>query len=734
MTIRFSIFCYILNLLTIICCTKGAAQMVFEFDNSVEVVENDKKLALPWAGGLNSGQYQSIDLDRDGKLDLVIFDRTSIKINTFIWTDDGYVYDPDYEAIFPDDLNAWLVIVDFNCDGIEDMVSSSVFGMKAYLGSLKNNVLEWDLILDPIVTEGFSSQVNLQVNSADVPAIVDVDDDGDLDIFVFNFARGGTIEFHQNLSMENEGKCGLVFKRVNSIWGNFEECTCGVYGLGISCSEMNGRTVAVPERILHAGGKSLLLFDYDGDNDIDMLFGDEECDNLAYFENDEVAGNADFNNYLQQFPEINPAEILFPAAYLVDTDHDGLEDLVIAPNLSDNSRGLTDFSKSSSLYKNIGSAEQFKFQLIQGNFLQDEMIDWGDNAVVALHDLDKDGKTDLIIGNGGSKVEGAKKASLVYYKNTGSINSPEFTLQSADYLNLSTSGLVNISPGFADLNGDKATDLYFKGISPDGNTALFYVLSQSGEFSENPTVQVASIALAAGDNPVVNFVNEDAFADLLIFRGSGRVDFYTNKALGVEVEFNLERENFAGFTDKFENRNLTPAIFDVDANGRSELIVSNAKGQLFIIEDFSNHQSALENARVLSIRSNETDTIYHKSFGFESNVAFGPLFSGELPSMIVGSKQGGAYLLRNKGGSVNPDGEFFTLTCSPIPTDGILNVEVSEAATIMLYNTLGKLVWEVQEQSGGVYQYQTAELAAGIYILKAVNRSGKSKARKIIVI
>ncbi len=711
--------------------TAVVAQAVYEFDSSIEVVENGFALKMPWAGGINSGQYQAIDLNRDGQNDLVIFDRTSIKVNTYIWTDGGYLYDPDYEALFPDDLNAWLVIVDFNCDGVEDLISSSVFGMKVYIGKLQDEKLQWELLMDPVTTEGFSSQVNLQVNSADIPAIVDIDKDGDLDIFVFNFARGGTIEYHQNFSMENEGECGLLFKRVESVWGDFEECSCGVYALGISCSEMTGRAELSPAKTMHAGGKTLLLLDYDGDGDKDMLFGDEECNNLAYFENSEINEVADFNSYRVAFPDSNPSSYPFPAAYLIDIDQDGLQDLIIAPNLATPAGRQIDFSKSSSMYKNVGTAAKFEFQLVAEDFLQNEMIDVGYDAAIALNDIDNDGKTDFLVGNGGNN----STASLTYYKNTGTVNAPAFTLHSADFLNLSAAKLDNILPGFADLNGDGEDDFYFTGTAEDGTTSLYYVIRENGTFAENSLQVATDISLGAGDNMAMNLLSNNDFADLLIFRSSGRVEYYENMGSNGSIAFELVEDNFAGFTDKFENRNLTPAIYDVDADGKNELVISNGKGQLYIISDYFNHQSGLAEAETVSIKNIRWNNTYHKSFGFESKIAFGPLFRGELPSMLIGSRQGGVYLLRNKNGSVNPGEDGLTLTCFPVPTDDILNVEVSHNSRIVLYNTMGKIVWEGREQAGGIkYSYNTSTLASGVYFVTAISESGARSTRKIIVL
>ena len=724
-----------LFLLSVFQLTNSFAQYTYEYDNSVAVLENNEALRLAWAGGLNSGQYQSIDLNRDGQEDLAIFDRTSDKVNTFIWAEGSYEYNPHYEALFPTDLNGWLVIADFNCDGVEDLITNSTFGMKALEGTVVDGVINWTLAVDPIVTEGFSSEVNLQVNASDIPAITDIDGDGDLDIFVFNFARGGTIEYHQNLSMENDGSCGLEFKRVIAIWGDFQECTCGVYAFGTSCSEIDGKQVLAPEKLLHAGGKALLLLDLDGDGDKDMLFGDEECDNLAFFNNAGNSTTANFNSFNLTFPDDVPTDFLAPASYLVDVDHDGLKDLLIAPNAHDNKRGTIDFRNSSSFYLNTGTNEIPQFVFQQDDFLQQEMIDRGSGAAPALSDINKDGIVDLIVGNGGI-VEGEKfYATISLYQNTGTASIPEFSLQTNDYLQLSKLGFVEIVPGFADINGDGFQDLYFKRIDQDNAASLHYILSQDGSFSAGFLLNEIDISISINDKAVIGNINDDDFADIIIYRSSGRIDYFENQKQAATAEFTQLSDSFAGFTDVFANRNLTPALFDIDEDGDSELIISNSEGQLFFIDDHSTHQTGLENALPLTVQNNILEETVILDFGHDSQIAFGSIFSGEFPTMVVGSNQGGLYLLRNSEGSTIPGKENFVLEVFPNPTDDILTVKVSKNAGIILYNALGELVWKNSDQIGGVeYNYNFSALAAGIYLVKAIDSKGNTHIKKIIVL
>ena len=62
------------------------AQFTYTLDSSVPVI-NGTQLSMPWAGGLNAAQFNTIDLNGDNLNDLAIFDRTSSRIITFIQID-----------------------------------------------------------------------------------------------------------------------------------------------------------------------------------------------------------------------------------------------------------------------------------------------------------------------------------------------------------------------------------------------------------------------------------------------------------------------------------------------------------------------------------------------------------------------------------------------------------------------------------------------------------------------
>ena len=713
-------------------------QAAYTYDSTIAVFEDNRQLKMPWAGGLNSGQYYNIDLNRDGVQDLVVFDRTSSKISTFISGDGVNEYAPEYEILFPENLNAWIVLKDFDCDGIKDLFTSSVFGIKAYKGIVSGEALSWELVADPLNTIGFSGEVNLQVNASDMPAIVDVDEDGDLDILVFNFARGGSIEFHQNMSKEEGAPCGLNFKRVTNKWGNFEECSCGVYAFGTSCADLEGKSSMEPGKILHAGGKSLLLLDYDGDGDKDMIFGDEACNGLAYFENYGTKENASFLTFTPDFPngEQEP-DFPFPAAYYLDVDQDGINELIIAPNSSSNLGNGIDFSHSSWLYENEGTNVLPEFTFEKKDFLQEEMIDIGENAAPVFADFNDDGLLDLAIGGKGAIDATIPNATLTLYLNTGSKASPVFNLTETDFLSVSALDLSYAYPGTADINGDGFSDLYFTGLSGSTNVAaVYYILSEGGLFPSSPTINTLPISISASDKPSLADINNDNFADLVIAKGSGRFEYHEFSGSAQTPAYTLANASFAGFVDKFENRNLIPHLYDIDDDRQFELVISDALGKLYLIEEFFAHTGGLVGADTVSIENASFSLAHSTRLGNQTRIAVANLFGDTLPSIIAGTIQGGIQILRSSDQIKNPGGEVaLTFELYPNPTDGLLKILSNKRVEVKIYDTTGRKVWKTfTVNADKEFIYSSLPLSAGVYIVTATAENGKQKSKKLIVL
>src|SRR5690554_1168860 len=171
---------------------ESKAQFGFVFNDSVKVKKNGEDLLFPWTGGLNHAQFSSIDVDFDGNEDLFIFDRSANQIRVFLKKEENGVFSYEYfhasKDLFPADLRYRVALVDYNNDGKKDIFTYGIGGVKVYknIGNA-NTGLQWQLITERIQSiYSNNSPSNLYVSSVDIPAFIDVDGDGDMDILTFD--------------------------------------------------------------------------------------------------------------------------------------------------------------------------------------------------------------------------------------------------------------------------------------------------------------------------------------------------------------------------------------------------------------------------------------------------------------------------------------------------------------------------------------------------------------------
>ncbi len=715
-------------------------QILFQYDSSMEVREDEKILLNAWAGGLNSGQYGRIDINGDGQEDLVVFDRSSKTLNPFILFGDQFIFSPDYRAFFPNEIEGWILFRDYDCDGRKDIFANASRGMKVYRNvTLPDQTVRWELIADPVLTLTSSGVINLQVNITDMPSIDDVDGDGDLDVLVYNFALGGFIRYHQNMSVEKTGTCGeLDFELVSRNWGYFEECDCNtMYAfekLGESCEDI------LAGRVMHAGGKSMLLIDMDNDGDKDFLGGHEQCEPLYYLENVGTAKEAKMISYETDFPTSDkPARFfIHPAGYYDDFDQDEIKDLVVAPNEQFNVEHRIDFGSSSWFYKNTGTNELPEFSFMTERFLQSSMIDLGGNAVPSLVDFDGDGDLDLIIGGNGKKIGDIFYGYMRVYENTGDFLQPEYELKYRDYLGLSSLMQYDFIPVFADLNHDGAIDMVLNSTNPENNailTRLYFNQNNPGRGLKFETAEAIDLDLGIqlGDTPFFTDVNQDGLTDMLLGRSTGRLEYHINAGTDESPEFILEDAAFLGIDDDFIDfkKNLVPFVYDFDLDGKYDLITSDYTGVLNVYEHYQ-VQPVKSTEIMFNPITQLTDT---SRLGYHSWITGGLLYLNEFPVLMLGSESGGIKAYRSAlERDVSGEGDLHLVVYpNPSRSNDILKVRTNHDGYLYIYNHLGQLL-EVPLKIEGykVSQFEIGYLPQGIYILKFVDLKGHGVARQFI--
>ncbi len=694
------------------------AQFQYRFNQSVPVVQGNHLLPQPWAGGITTGQYNVIDLNNDGTLDLMVFNRDNNKVLTFLQLQNKFVYAPEYEHLFPAGLEDWVLLRDFNCDGRQDLFTSSVFGMSLYANvTAADGPLQWSLVQETIFTEGPSGQINLQVSSLDLPAIVDYDADGDLDIMVFDFALGGGINLHKNMSIERTGSCGLELVKTTERYGGFAECTCEEYIFGNEVCVAGGR-------LQHSGGKTIVSYPYTTPDRQDIGIGQENCTFYGFLPNNGTADNPLMTTVDFSFPEAaNPITLNYAAVFNLDLDFDGDEDLLATSNMFV-ADGQTDYRANNWFYEQTAAG----YRLAGKSFLQEGMIDLGYAAAPALADIDGDGDEDLLIGSGNQ----GSGAALVFWRNGGDALAPQLVLEDNDYLQLKASGYTYLRPQFVDLNQDGLPDLLISRVSGGTQEGVVYWHTDNtlqpfaaGNFS---TLDLP--ALGIFDQPV--FYHAGGKLYLVIGREEGGLQRYINRGTVAHPLWELLDDSFLGIADNYQARNLRIAINDMDNDGKPDLISYDDGGTLRIYTDFTGQASVNENL----LLDSQTLTGYNSSFGLRASLTTTRLTGARLPAIVLGLWSGGVQLIEN----VNDEQQEVDLAIrvaafpNPVGPDKLLNLVANQDVEARIIDCFGRtLATKIVLAKNTRQQLDVQALRAGVYLVYATNGRGKKSTVKFVV-
>ncbi|MCV9388103.1 T9SS type A sorting domain-containing protein [Reichenbachiella ulvae] len=667
------------------------------------VYGSDQLLQYPFAGGLNSGQYQAMDLDGNGDEDLVIFDRSAERITCFENQSDHYEYQPAFEALFPSGLKNWIVLADYNCDGLMDLFASAQLGIKVYENIGEPGSPAWDLVADPLLTLSGGSEINVFLNATDIPSIVDLDGDDDLDILVFNFSTGTDIEFHRNVTTN----CGLAYEKVTETYGGINVCDCSDYVFDESCSASG--------RLKHLAGKALLSFDYNEDGLMDLVISEEDCAELNYLENKGSQLAASFDSWDTSFPTFGtPIDFtLFPAAYSIDVTFDGISDLVIAPNMRDNNGMTIDMKASSFFYPNLGNQNYGAAQ----NFLQDEMIDVGEWAYPVMIDVNGDGREDLLIGNRGSLRATDFVSSLTLYiqQMDGS-----FTLETEDAFSLSELGHLEIKPQIVDMNGDGRPDLVFSSINESFSNRMYYLPNQSETGLEVDYNQLRNIDLSygSGDDVYLYDMDQDGHLDALIGRSYGELDYlrFTGSVFVMEERNILQEENSSG--------RLSLVVADIDEDGKDDLLTTDATGNATLYSNIRSNRSQSTSVQIIC-----DEVTSAPRFGRASRPAFGRV-AGQA-TLMVGSIQGGVWAYEI--GEVEKQKLMLLVYPNPSLDDQQVTFLSNQRGSLYLLTASGHLVLkDIPLDANTATEMDFSFLKPGLYI--AYIRNGKNTSSQKLVL
>jgi hypothetical protein len=722
---------------------------------AVEFIIDGNTLANPLTGGLNAPQLSEVDLDEDGLMDLYIFDRIGNRHLTFLNSGESsgniYTYAPEFEANFPS-VNGWLLLRDYDGDGImdifaySDQIVSGVIVFKGFYEDGKINFIRinFDELLNMIfvpIPSGGSTQ--LYISEIDVPAIDDIDCDGDLDIMTFSVG-GGYIDWYKNVSVESGfGMDSLHYELETNCWG-------GIFESGIS-NELNLAAVPgdcfegfwdgeiVDER--HAGS-TLLTFDRDGDGDKELALGDISFTNLILLDNGGDCEEAWFNDQESNFPAEDVAVDMpiFPAGFYLDVDNDGLKDLLVSPNSTTASE---DFN-ALWFYKNTGSTSLPNFDLQQKNFLIDQMVDFGSGAQPAFVDYNADGLLDLVVGNYSYFVPfGERDPRLFLFLNTGTAEDPEFTLEDDDFLGMSqyAQSSYNFAPTFGDLDGDGDKDI----IIGEQFGQLFYGENTAGP--GNPisitgvTYNYLEINVGQASVPQVVDLNRDGLKDLVIGEKNGNVNYFVNTGTTTSPAFESDpsvapNNFFLGGIDTripgYSTGHSAPFIIDSETEG-FKIYTGSEIGR---IEVYSGIDGNLDGTFVA-----ETENFGALAEGIRTHLVMEDLNNDGLLEVILGNFAGGLEIFGTdipkyvNVATENPN-VLTGLRVFPNPANDKINLLLDNEQdftekSITIYDKLGRQCFNTDWDSNAI-DLNVSNFASGVYFIEIIS-NGQQLVEKLVI-
>jgi len=778
---------FVITCILVIPCFSIAQTSLFIPDSSIKVYAYGHQQTLAWCGGFNNPQFAMGDLNNDGLPDLVVFEsfnsvRTFINVGTA--GNPNYRYAPEYGRNFPE-VYDYLVLADYNRDGIPDLFQQGQYGFAVYTGyynaqnQLCFNFYENLFYNNDRDADGWANAFD---NPGDIPAIVDVDGDGDLDFIAYNIT-GGYMNYYRNMQVEyglpNDSihidlwdECwGKVYQGFNRT--HFLAQTCdyldtslnrdpGTGGLEEGRVRKNGGGV---ERTTHSGNTPC-LFDWDMDGDLDYLDGSISFNQMTFLENGRIPYNptgADTMIYQDTMwqsgaggTEINLP--IWPAAFNVDIDQDGKKDLLIAPNIGTICMNYNNIW----FYKNNTTPGNPSWEFQSDSFLVDQSIDLGTAAIPMLFDYNKDGLPDLFIGSDGYRQpDGTLRSRISYYQNTGTPGNPSFTLQTTDFLGTNAFNWQGSAPAAGDIDNDSISDLIIG--HTDGTLSYYKNMAASDTVTPNWQLQEMVLTDINGDTinvggyatPFIYDIDKDGRPDLLIGSYYGTITYYRNVSTipGV-ISLQLYNTNLGGVVvEPILNFGNYSTIFigKIDTTGVDYLLMGSGSG---LIWEYTGFQSGDTTATYTLVTPDfcYIDSMYNLYYDDHINIAgydagFGGAYDGLRSAPVVGDVIGDGNLEMlvgdNKGGlelyKLADVGNLSVKTTNavrgsvivyPNPTSETLNISWSDLLTtelqISVVNMTGQVLYSTTADAGLTHTaIPVSMLPPGMYVCEL--QSGMNK-------
>jgi hypothetical protein len=749
-------------LLFLLITIQAKAQIIYLYNGqNVPVTMNSQQKSAPWAGGFENPMLTMGDLNNDNKTDIVVFERNPKQIKTFINTgttgNPNYTFEPKYIFNFPAFLSEYVTLADYNDDNIPDLFTNvSPYGFSAYKGYYNgNNELCFEFYTSTRYWNDPSTfpPVNVYLKNADVPCVIDIDEDGDLDFLSYD-SWGAYIFYYQNMQVE----AGLPPDSIrvelrDKCWGKISQGGARTHNMHYTCdnsnllynvgqrpaneSDENGQRSAGNER---DGNNAICIFRADNDGDFDLLDGNNSFPDLQFFRNGKEQNSWPVdtmtfqdtvwqNAYLQQYP----------SAFYLDADQDGNMDIMVTPHLEGGSNNY----KNVQFFRNTGTTANPAYVFQNDSFLVNQMIDVGSNAFPMLYDYDRDGKPDLIVGSGGYFQSGALRSKLAYYRNTSTgPGSPSFNFETYNLLQLDTMTLPvpikGSAPTAGDINGDGKDDLV---LGESDGTLTFYANTAADNTVQpiwsNPVRRLRdanNVVMDAGADatPFIYDMDHDGRKDIVVGTMLGYFVYYQNiGTVPGEVKFKKVNSQLGHVKVDPQTSWIgysTPYIGKIDDTNIDYLVSGSNSGGIYRYNGFQSGDTTVTYQEVNGVNLDVA------ALGVRTAPTFGDIDGDGKMDMVIGTKQGGLLMYRQSNLSAIPAPVAINdkVQVYPNPAKNVLYMTwepgfaAGDKVEVSIINAVGQQMVNASFDAGqNAAAINISELPSGIYF--CIARSGEKQ-------
>jgi hypothetical protein len=685
----------------------------------------------------------------------------------------NFVLSPDKNPLPPPLVHGLSPLVnDVDMDGDFDILTTLGDGFIMWYKNV-GTVSSPDFAEVPVNENPFLFADSLDIETWNIEALVDIDGDGDIDVFVSDyynifFKNTGTAENPHFEPAENP----LGYSYLSGIFvdidgdGDFDLLDLDEYGhydpesmswivapririnKNIGTPQVPDLDVNNPVYLEIADQPDTINYfsqfspmDFGNDNDIDFLVGMEYyneledknhvdykiIENIGTIQNPQFAFLNDSNNPFIELGIIGgEGSEIFP----VDLDDDGDIDAL-----------LNEYYIGLSLYRNIENAlvkdesiEDFQGFLLNPSYISPAFIDY-----------DGDGDLDLYTFNYEGDMQGA------YYENTGNANNPEYTLKE-DYFPFLQAAIGDyFYPVFVDIDSDGDLDCF----------VWYYQESESmvQDYYKNTGTQQSPNYQLDNNNPlpvldemvtIPAFADFDADGDMDMILVNETYSFYFDQL--ISYYRNTGTPGAPMLTLIEDNTNPFKDINDIDGLYGSPLVISDLDrdGDFDIFfSDYYGNTGFLENigtpTNPLFVINNDNNPIGNINMGYYGGFSLvdldgdgdKDLLNTSLYNTIVNYYVNTDTRINSADSKLFPQGEFLELY--PNPASDYCTLSIDNALTglcdIKIIDIYGQVIkTESLRKINGqlLYQLDISSIAPGLYFVNVTQGGNRYTSRLVI--